>query len=46
MPAAERPRVVQQLHTELAMLHAGNAVRFGLRPLDWQAWQQRVHPPR
>jgi len=40
--SADRARFSQQLHTELATLHAGNVVRFGLRALEWQAWQQRV----
>ena len=42
VPATERARFVQQLHTEFATLHAGNVVRFGLRALEWQAWQQRM----
>lgn len=42
VPAADRARFTQQLHTELATLHAGNVVRFGLRALEWQAWQRRV----
>ena len=41
VPAADRPRFLQQLHSEFASLHAGNVVRFGLRALEWQAWQQQ-----
>jgi hypothetical protein len=46
VPPAERARFGQQLHTEFATLHAGNAVRFGLRALEWQAWQQKQAPRR
>jgi fido (protein-threonine AMPylation protein) len=46
VPADARARFAAQLRTELATLHAGNAVRFGLRPLEWQTWQQRQPAPR
>jgi fido (protein-threonine AMPylation protein) len=43
MPAAVkadyRTRFVQQLRTEFDTLHEGNAVRFGLRPLELAAWR-------
>lgn len=38
----DRARFVAQLRTEFEALHAGNAVRFGLRPLEFAAWQERV----
>ncbi|HOB93116.1 MAG TPA: Fic family protein [Aquabacterium sp.] len=48
VPADQRARFLQQLHTEFATLHAGNVVRFGLRALEWQAWQhqQQARPAR
>lgn len=39
---ADRPRFVAQLKAELAALHEGNAVRFGLRPLELAAWRAQV----
>ena len=35
----DRARFIQLVMTELAGLHAGNAVRFGLRPLELLDWQ-------
>lgn len=35
----DRVRFIQLVMTELAGLHAGNAVRFGLRPLELLDWQ-------
>ncbi len=37
----ENARFVDLVRQEFASLHAGNAVRFGLRPLEWEAWRDR-----
>lgn len=43
MPAtieqAEQDHFVQMVRAEFEALHAGNAVRFGIRPLEFSAWQ-------
>ena len=41
VPPAERAHFVRLVLAEFAALHAGNAVRFGLRPLEFAAWQKR-----
>ncbi len=45
MPATvvkkDRPRFVALVLEEFQTLHAGNAIRFGLRPLEFAAWQER-----
>ena len=38
----DRTRFMAQLQTEFATLHDGNAVRFGLRPLELAAWNAQV----
>ena len=47
MPAgvatADQARFVTQVESEFASLHAGNAVRFGLRPLEFEVWRSGVH---
>lgn len=47
MPAgvatADQTRFVSLVEGEFASLHAGNAVRFGLRPLEFEAWRSGVH---
>jgi hypothetical protein len=35
-------RFTQQLRAEFDTLHEGNAVRFGLGPLELSAWRQQV----
>lgn len=35
----DKVRFVAQLHAEFETLHVGNAVRFGLRPLELVSWQ-------
>jgi Fic/DOC family len=35
-------RFAQQLRAEFDTLHEGNAVRFGLRPLELSAWRQQA----
>jgi Fic/DOC family len=37
---AQRDEFVRLVQSELRSLHAGNVVRFGLRPLEFEAWQQ------
>lgn len=41
VPAAEQAPFVRLVLQEFAALHPGNAVRFGIRPLDWAAWRDR-----
>jgi len=38
---ADQPRFVALALEEFKTLHAGNAIRFGLRPLEFAAWQER-----
>ena len=38
---SDREPFVQLVLNELAAMHAGNAVRFGIRPLEYAAWQGR-----
>ncbi len=40
--AADRARFAQQLRSEFDTLHEGNAIRFGLRPLELSAWRKQV----
>jgi hypothetical protein len=40
--AAQREKFVDLLLAELRSLHAGNAVRFGLRPMEFDAWANQV----
>lgn len=37
----DQPRFVALTMEEFKTLHAGNAIRFGLRPLEFVAWQER-----
>jgi len=39
--AEDRERFAGQLRTEFDTLHGGNAVRFGLRPLEVAAWHDK-----
>ena len=39
VPLAEHDHFVQLVLAEFAALHVGNAVRFGIRPLEFAAWQ-------
>ena len=36
----DRPRFLDLIQEEFKNLHAGNAVRFGIRPLEFAAWQE------
>jgi hypothetical protein len=38
--AAQRDEFVRLVQSELRSLHAGNVVRFGVRPLEFEAWQR------
>ena len=38
IPASDEAHFVQLVLAEFKALHAGNVVRFGLRPLEWAAW--------
>jgi hypothetical protein len=38
---ADREHFVQLALTEFGALHAGNAVRFGIRPLEFGEWERR-----
>jgi hypothetical protein len=42
--ATDHEHFVQMVLNEFKALHAGNVVRFGLRPLEFSTWQD--HPPR
>lgn len=42
----DRARFAAQLRAEFEALHAGNAVRFGLRPLELAAWRDKQRRPR
>lgn len=37
----DQPRFVELVLTEFKALHAGNAIRFGLRPLEFAAWLEK-----
>jgi hypothetical protein len=41
--SGDRERFVEMVRAEFAVLHAGNAVRFGLGPLEFETWQRRGH---
>jgi hypothetical protein len=38
VPAAQREKFVDLVLAELQSLHAGNVVRFGVRPMEFEAW--------
>jgi fido (protein-threonine AMPylation protein) len=41
VPVAEHEHFTALVLAEFASLHAGNAVRFGIRPLEFSEWQRR-----
>jgi len=45
LPAQDREAFVQLVLAEFDSLHPGNAVRFGLRPLELEAWRQSQAGP-
>ena len=46
VPEEDRERFVQLIIAEFENLNAGNVVRFGLRPLEFVAWQETVNMRR
>jgi len=38
---ADRERFVALVMEEFQNLHSGNVIRFGLRPLEFAAWQEK-----
>jgi len=38
----DRPRFMTLVHEEFKSLHAGNAIRFGVRPLVFEGWKGRM----
>jgi Fic family protein len=40
VPVAERERFVTLVQREFESLHAGNVVRFGLHPFEFESWQK------
>lgn len=36
----DRPRFITLVISELTTLHAGNAIRFGIRPLEFETWRE------
>jgi len=38
-PPDEHAHFISLVLAEFASLHAGNAVRFGIRPLEFAAWE-------
>jgi fido (protein-threonine AMPylation protein) len=41
VPLADHDPFIRLVRAEFAALHAGNAVRFGIRPLELAAWQSQ-----
>ncbi len=41
VPQQDQPRFIALAQTEFKNLHAGNAIRFGLRPLEFEAWAKK-----
>jgi Fic/DOC family len=42
VPDDERSRFVALVLREFTTIHAGNVVRFGLRPLEFEAWRKAI----
>jgi hypothetical protein len=42
VPESDNEHFVELVNSEFKTLHAGNAVRFGLRPLEFDAWQEKA----
>ena len=40
VPAADQPRFIEVVETEMMSLHEGNIARYRLRPAEYQAWRQ------
>lgn len=43
VPLTEHDHFVELVLAEFEALHVGNAVRFGIRPLEFSAWQSQSH---
>jgi Fic family protein len=41
LPAADRPRFIEVVETELLSLHPGNMARYRIRPSEYATWQQK-----
>lgn len=41
LPTADQLRFVELVQSEFKTLHAGNAIRFGIRPLEFAGWLER-----
>jgi len=37
----DKQKFIILIQNELKTLHAGNAIRFGLRPLEFSVWQEK-----
>jgi hypothetical protein len=46
MASSEREHFMELVLAEFKNLHSGNAVRFGIRPLEFAAWQEKQDPGR
>jgi homogentisate 1,2-dioxygenase len=42
--SADAEHFLELVLAEFASLHQGNAVRFGLRPLEFSAWHGKHYP--
>jgi Fic family protein len=42
VPAEDHDKFVKLVLEEFANLHEGNAIRFGVRPLEFAAWQEKI----
>jgi hypothetical protein len=42
VPEEDRDKFVELVLEEFANLHEGNAIRFGVRPLEFAAWQEKI----
>ena len=38
----DRPRFMALVQEEFKTLHAGNAIRFGIRPLEFEGWKEKM----
>jgi hypothetical protein len=42
VPKEDHDRFVKLVQEEFENLHEGNAIRFGVRPLEFAAWQEKI----
>jgi hypothetical protein len=38
----DQPKFVKLVLEEFECLHEGNAIRFGIRPMEFAAWQEKT----